>query len=159
MTVEQYKELRARFKKHFPDALFFVNRPNDEDFDELVADEKGNLIVNPLDGEYVISDILPICGCGYHEEVAWLFYRTLVWCYDSNRAERSMEFDDWIPKWDTHADDPARLLQCVLLYWLDCLGFTEHGGSVYGSWLTEKGRCARDVLAVACIEKEPRHEK
>lgn len=156
MNVEQYKELRARFKKHFPDALFFVNNPNDEDLNYLATYENGDIIVNPLESDNVIGDILPICGCGYSEEVAWFFYRTMEWCYDNKHDERRLMFDEWIPGWDTGTNNPARLLQCVLLYWLDCLGYTEHGGSVFGSWLTEKGRCARDVLGVATRIYKPR---
>ena len=32
------------------------------------------------------------------------------------------------------------------LHYLDMLGFTNHGGSVWGSWLEDKGRLWREVL-------------
>ena len=33
-----------------------------------------------------------------------------------------------------------------LLYWLDSQGLTEHGGSVYGAWLSDKGKAVLEML-------------
>lgn len=42
----------------------------------------------------------------------------------------------------------------IYLYLLDSLGFTEHGSSVYGSWLTDKGKALRSALQEILCKEE-----
>ena len=41
-----------------------------------------------------------------------------------------------------------------VLHWLDTVELTEHGSSVYGSWLTDKGKALRDYLKKIEEEEE-----
>lgn len=40
-----------------------------------------------------------------------------------------------------------------MLHWLDSVGLTDHGSSVYGSWLTDKGKALRNYLKEAILEE------
>lgn len=41
-----------------------------------------------------------------------------------------------------------------ILHWLDTVKLTDHGSSVYGSWLTDKGKVLRDYLKEVVWEEE-----
>ena len=77
------------------------------------------------------------CGCGNPElaTAALLQMLRLHPLYD-HRAE----FDEWVP------DDGV---QYLLMYQLDRMELTEHGGSVGGAWLTDKGKAL-----LAALERE-----
>lgn len=47
------------------------------------------------------------------------------------------EFEEWIPD---------QGVETLLLYQLDHMGLTEHGGTVKGAWLTDLGEAVRDAL-------------
>lgn len=75
------------------------------------------------------------CGCGMPEEASRALLRLLRL---HPLYENQDELQEWIP------DDGVRYL---LLYQLDRLELTEHGGSVGGAWLTDKGKAALEALA------------
>ena len=75
------------------------------------------------------------CGCGCPEDACAALLRMLRL---HPMYEHWQEFAEWVP------DDGIRYL---LLYQLDRLELTEHGGSVDGGWLTDKGKTALDALA------------
>lgn len=70
-----------------------------------------------------------ICGCGIPDKVTRLYHEALKAINDGNT-----NFTD------------NELLQAVVLYTLNNFGMTEHGGSIYSSWLTEKGETALKIL-------------
>lgn len=74
------------------------------------------------------------CGCGSPEEAsrALLALLRLHPMY-----EHGGELHDWV------GDDG---LEYLLLYMLDRLELTEHGGSVHGGWLTDKGEAVKAAL-------------
>lgn len=75
------------------------------------------------------------CGCGSPEEAS----RALLQLLRLHPLfEHYGELHDWI------GDIGPEYL---LLYMLDRFELTEHGGSVGGAWLTEKGEAVRDALA------------
>lgn len=75
------------------------------------------------------------CGCGSPEDAAGALLRLLgLHPLHDHRAE----FKEYVP------DDGIEML---LLYMLDRLELTEHGGTVGGAWLTAKGEAVRDALA------------
>lgn len=86
------------------------------------------------------------CGCGLPEET----YRTLLfmleWCKDHQPLESLRE---------RITDEGARYW---LLYDLDRLGLTQHGGSVDGSWLSEKGRAVMEALRLEDLDKLGDHD-
>jgi hypothetical protein len=42
---------------------------------------------------------------------------------------------------------PDKGIQHLVLYMLDCFDLTEHGSSVGGAWLTDKGKAVMEALA------------
>lgn len=75
------------------------------------------------------------CGCGNPEDAADALLRLLRL---HPMYEHGKELDEWV------GDNG---LAYLLLYSLDRYDLTEHGGSVMGAWLTEKGTAVRDALA------------
>lgn len=75
------------------------------------------------------------CGCGSPEDAAAALLRLLrLHPLHENRAS----FEAWIK-------DSG--VEYLLLYQLDRDDLTEHGGTVGGGWLTDKGTALRDALA------------
>lgn len=72
------------------------------------------------------------CGCGSPEDAFASLTKLL----------RIVSQPQWLDGLKAFVPDEG--VQMLLLYQLDKLDLTEHGGSVYGSWLSEKGK---EVLA------------
>lgn len=72
--------------------------------------------------------VLGGCGCGSTEELEDLAFSLL--------EDFSYSGDDWDKRKLNIYDDLA--LE-VLAHWMDDAGLTEHGTSISGSWLTDKG--------------------
>lgn len=81
----------------------------------------------------VTSD-LGFCGCGSPEEAFWLVRDLLRLCpfYENRQA--------------VQARLPDLGVEMLVLYTIDHAGLIEHGGSVGGSWITEKGQRLLDLL-------------
>lgn len=92
--------------------------------------------------EALVSTELGWCGCGSPEEVD-----RMMLAYLEARAE-----EDW-PK--PHPEGVSEDAEQLLSYIADALGWTEHGGSVGGAWLTDDGKTARANLAAAAISVTP----
>ena len=76
------------------------------------------------------------CGCGQPEDAAAALLR-LLRLHPLHRAEARREFEAWIP------DEGV---QYLLLYQLDHLDLTEHGGTVSGGWLSAEGDRVLEAL-------------
>jgi hypothetical protein len=74
------------------------------------------------------------CGCGSPEDAAGALLKLLRL---HPGYEHQRELDEWLP------DAGVRYL---LLYQLDRAELTEHGGSVGGAWLTDRGKALRAGL-------------
>lgn len=109
-----------------------------------VYDEKKGLYVTP-DGSYhntpqeaQYSHVLDLCDCGHPYEVH-AFLIECAKCFDRGNGD-----EDWhkcggldaIKKLVTEKPEVAAEF---IAHFLDQRGLTEHGGSVYGSWLTYDG--------------------
>ena len=154
MTVPEYESLRERYLKFFPNSPFASNL---EGYEEggYILDDNGNFIHSPIDmdvecgGMQVVVPFL--CGCGRPEQVAFAFYSTLCWC-ESELGERFVVGNtpkSWIPLFDGKIFDylsPESILFDTMLYLANDLDYADHGSSIYGSRLTDKGRFVRDVL-------------
>lgn len=83
------------------------------------------------------TGVLGFCGCGDASDNLLHIMTVLSLLESRSEGERS-EYMEWYAKLkayfgtETHAQ--------FFYYWLDERGFTEHGGSVFGSWLTPKGK-------------------
>lgn len=102
-------------------------------------------VINPGDVEQFRihwTKALDFCGCGQPDQARhWMakLLRALDlrdgWIYSGQAGQIMVE--------GGLADGPARY---VFLYWLDQKGYIEHGGTVTGSWLTDKGRAMLPLL-------------
>lgn len=90
--------------------------------------------------EYLWIAILGGCGCGSGD----LPYRAAEVLRNFGREHLSKE------RWSVY-DDAANE---VLAHWLDSKGLIEHGGSVNGSWLTDKGEELLHIINSAPKESE-----
>lgn len=75
------------------------------------------------------------CGCGSPEDAAAALLRLL-------RLHPLYENRDAFKEWITDTG-----IEYLLLYSLDHYELTEHGGTVGGAWLTDKGEAVRKALA------------
>ena len=81
------------------------------------------------------QDELKFCGCGLPEEVrAWLL--GIMTALAKRGGGTWTEHSEMVA---TIGADPDMIFYFVM-YVLDAMGLTEHGGSVGGAWLTDKGR-------------------
>ena len=86
---------------------------------------------------------LNFCSCGSRDEVFEMILKVLNYCHE-RFAEHNSGFPyDWLEKNIFHGDS---IISLFVLYVLESLGITEHGSSVRGSWLTEKGKALREDL-------------
>ena len=87
------------------------------------------------------------CGCLY---MSIKFVRDILNCYEDE--------EDWSAphlKLDKAKEVCGNdSITDFILHWLDSCELTNHGSSVYGSWLTEKGKALRDYLKEVVEEKE-----
>lgn len=81
--------------------------------------------------EYLWNGILGACGCGWSEDLAKRAYKVLQLF--------SFSGDEWNRRnWSVYKKKDFTDL--TLAYWLDKEGLTEHGSSIGGSWLSDKGK-------------------
>ena len=95
-----------------------------------------------------VYEICNFCGCGCGIRVSGLI-RSFLDCFDS--------FDGTLFDSDTYKSKfPGRTETEMefMLKWVDSLGMSEHGTSVYGSWLTDKGVAFRELLRKMDISYE-----
>ena len=74
------------------------------------------------------------CGCGQPEEATASLLR-LLQLHPIYTHQR--EFDELVS---------SAGMQYLLLYMVDTMGLTEHGGSVGGAWLTDRGEALMERL-------------
>lgn len=130
-SPEQY----ALIEKHYPDALM---NPGDE-----YRDQPGT--------RYDLHGIVGFCGCGMPDEAArWLL--SVLTLIGRPRVERA-EFDRYFKEEGAFWRGIPDGVRYLILYWIDHMGWTTHGGSVTGSWLEEKGRAAMVVLEMLIAEE------
>ena len=109
-------------EKHFPNLFECI-----ADKDEMIS-----YLKSMSDSEKGI-ELFRLCGCGIPEKVTDL-YRKALKSLESDKPYCERRFCD------------NELLEAVVLYNLSDWGMAEHGSSIYGSWLTEKGKTALKVL-------------
>ena len=104
---------------------------------------------------------LGFCECGRPEDVLGLLHRGLRCLADRGAAEAMIPTHRG---WGTAEDKAAQALELAVLpvddvgsllvrYVLDAMGLTEHGGSVFGCWLSEEG-----ASLLAFMDATPREE-
>ena len=92
--------------------------------------------------------ICNFCGCGCGIRVSGLI-RTFLDCFDSFDGTL-FDSDNYEKKFPGRTETEMEFM----LKWVDSLGMSEHGTSVYGSWLTDKGVAFRELLRKMDISYE-----
>jgi hypothetical protein len=82
-----------------------------------------------LQWAHEVRDQLPICGCGDPEE-SWEYLRDLMTLMEDGPNWEAVR--DFLPAGDA--------VQQLMLGILDKADLAEHGGQIFGSWLTGKGK-------------------
>lgn len=109
-----------------------------------VTDSKGCEWPNKIQAE--MNGELNWCGCGSNIE-AIKFLREILRCFKrEDWSESNKKLDKLL-----HVTDNECGLYYSYLYMLDKTGYIEHGGSIGGSWLTQKGK---DILEMIDLSDE-----
>ena len=101
--------------------------------------EDGGWIKGPDGCDYetawdALYSTLELCGCGSPEEN----YIFLASCLEAT-SDKYPNIIDYKKVRAIVLENPETVTELVL-HLLDAAELTEHGGSVYGSWLTDRGR-------------------
>lgn len=105
-------------------------------------------LINPL-MDYYMYEELNLCGCG-SPEFTYSAIREYLHIREDWYKNR-IKYDGVLQRYkkNLHIDDNDSLQSGLLqfmMYILDHKGFTEHGGSIGGCWITDKGRRLLTVL-------------
>lgn len=84
------------------------------------------------------------CGCGCLS-MSIKFVRDILNCYEEDEEEGWYAPHLILDKAKEVCGNDN--ITDFILHWLDSVELTEHGSSVYGSWLTNKGKALRGYLA------------
>jgi hypothetical protein len=98
--------------------------------------------------EVFTHGFLNFCVCGCEIRVSGLI-RSFLDCFDSYDGTL-FDSDIYKSKFPGRTETEMEFM----LKWVDSLGMSEHGTSVYGSWLTDKGVVFRELLRKMDISYE-----
>lgn len=101
-------------------------------------------------------ELFNFCGCGYPDAMDKLIQTFLNIIgnedYDIIIGKYKETFDIDVYNLKSGDDAPYPNMYPDLfffaLYQLDALGLTEHGGNIFGAWLSDKGALCKDILNV-----------
>ena len=89
------------------------------------------------------------CGCGCLS-MSISFLKSVLECYvEEDGLSPHLKYD--AIKKVCHDDDD---IMDFMLHWLDAVEITEHGSSVYGSWLTEEGIALKKYIDEHWVKEE-----
>ena len=124
MNTENVNEIKDYIINKYPDSCLAYNY-NSSYYDELLIEECEN---------FFYYEKLNWCGCGdpnMAKEVIKDYLEVVKAKFDSNA--------DFKEKFGVKFVYDDKLLLC-LAYTLDAAGFTDHGSSIRGAWLTDEGK-------------------
>jgi hypothetical protein len=104
------------------------------------------------DEEFLTSffiEAFDFCGCGCLS-MSIKFVRDILNCYEDEEGWGAPHLILDKAKEVCGNDN----ITDFVLHWLDTVELTEHGSSVYGSWLTDKGKALRGYLKKVVWEEE-----
>lgn len=145
MKPEEIKE-----RKELVDAFFDKDGIINECLTQNHCTETTELTIN---GEFLKSffiEAFNFCGCGCLR-MSIKFVRDVLNCYEDREEDNLLPFLNLDKAIKVCGNDN---ITDFMLHWLDSVGLTEHGISVYGSRLTEKGEALRDYLKKVAEEEE-----
>ena len=94
-----------------------------------------------------IYEICKFCGCGCNERLLRYILKFLeCFNYDGEGKMLDKELFDKEFSHPLMSDEDMWVSYEFLAKWVDSIGLSEHGTSVYSSWLTDEGLIWREVL-------------
>ena len=105
------------------------------------------------DEEFIASffvEAFNFCGCGCLS-MSVKFVRDILNCFEDREEDNLSPYLNLNKAKEVCGNDN---ITDFMLHWLDSVELTEHGSSVYGSWLTDKGKALRDYLKKIEEEEE-----
>ena len=108
------------------DADHWAKGPDGCDYDNLL--------------DYICTGLLKWCGCGSPESALIYLRDTLADIQHRSEVEWKQNPPIYAGKLSARMAALPDGLQYIYWYWIDNMELIEHGGSVGGSWLTERGR-------------------
>lgn len=132
----------------FSDIKTFLDR-----FDENPRDHAKTILGYSVN--IFIYEICNFCGCGCNARLLRYILKFLE-CFNYDGEGRMLD-KDLFDKDFSHplmSDSDMWVSYEFLAKWVDSIGLSEHGTSVYSSWLTDEGLTWREVLRRACKEEE-----
>lgn len=108
---------------------------------------------NVIDDEDFIKDffiyVFNFCGCGCLQLSA-RFIKEVLNCFEEEEGLSSPYLN--LDKLEEYTNNKG--ITDFILHFLDSYGITEHGSSVYGSWLTIEGEKLKEYLNEAIKDEE-----
>lgn len=105
--------------------------------------------------EVFLSEICNFCGCGCNDKLLRYILKFLeCFNYDGEGKILSKELFDKGFSHPLMSDEDMWVSYEFLAKWVDSIGLSDHGTSVYSSWLTDEGLTWREILRRACKEEE-----
>lgn len=104
-----------------------------------------NYIEMEDDEEFLTSffvEAFGFCGCGCLY-MSIKFTRDILNCYEDREEDNLSPYLNLNKAKEVCDNDN---ITDFILHWMDFCELTDHGSSVYGSWLTDKGKALRDYL-------------
>ena len=100
-----------------------------------------------------IYELCRFCGCGCNEKLLRYILKFLE-CYNYDGEGKMLDKDlfDKDFKHPLMSDSDMWVSYEFLAKWIDSIRLSDHGTSVYSSWLTDEGLTWREVLRRACKE-------
>lgn len=172
LTKEEFDEFVKKVEMHFPNLDWLKDVELGEGNGYITTAEG----IVPYFSVYSSPgmEICGVCGCGRSQEVQNLYRKALRAIKKDMEKVRSQSLEGKLKDWSSKqekilkafvghedvsekreidkinptifkfCDDP--MLEEVILHALDHLGYTQHGASIYGCWLTEHGEVALQLL-------------
>lgn len=114
---------------------------------------KENVENDIIDDEEFIKDfficVFNFCGCG-SLGLSAEFIKEVLNCFEEEEGLSSHFLN--LGKLDEYTNNKG--ITDFILHFLDSYGITEHGSSVYGSWLTIEGQKLKEYLNEAIKDEE-----
>lgn len=119
----------------------------------LTQNHRTEMTESTVDGEFLKSffiEAFNFCGCGcLHMSIK--FIRDVLNCYEDREEDNLSPYLNLDKAEEVCGNED---ITDFMLHWLDSVGLTDHGISIYGSWLTKKGEALRDYLKEVVKEEE-----
>jgi hypothetical protein len=112
---------------------------------EFKRDANNGMLIGPkgchydTEAEAFYFDQIGLCGCGRPKDV----HAFLLKCLTAGKDDYPAILD--YKKIEKLVADNIEIVAEFVLHFLDDVELTEHGSSLYGSWLTERGKQAVEI--------------